>query len=124
MKIIAFDLDDVLCFRDSIYEHLGPDKYQYCQPIPKNIDLMNQCYHAGYYIKIYTARGMSQFKGDVELTKTSLYQLTQNQLLTWGALYHELIFGKTHYDLLIDDKAHNIADATSLEFIKAKLNEI
>jgi hypothetical protein len=30
-KIIAFYLDDVICFRPTGYEDLGPEKYSYCQ---------------------------------------------------------------------------------------------
>jgi hypothetical protein len=110
MKVIAFDLDDVLCFRSQEHESLGIGKYNYCQPITKFIDIMNHCYDSGFYIKIYTARGMTQLNGDVEEINKKLKELTESQLLKWGAKYHELIFGKTHYDILIDDKAWNSAD--------------
>ena len=32
LKTIAFDLDDVICYRPNGYEHLGPQKYDHCQP--------------------------------------------------------------------------------------------
>ena len=54
MIIIAFDLDDVLCYRENKYELLGLEKYKYCLPIYENINIMNACYEKGYYIKIYT----------------------------------------------------------------------
>ena len=121
MKIIAFDLDDVLCFREKIYEDLGRDKYAYCQPIDKNIKLMNECYEHGYYIKIYTARGMNQFSSDVGKIKEELLELTKNHLKSWGAKYHELIFGKEHYDLLVDDKVVNILDIQNITDIENKI---
>ena len=34
-----------------------------------------------------------------------LFDLTQQQLKEWGVRYHELIMGKPHADMFIDDKA-------------------
>lgn len=117
-KIIAFDLDDVLCFREPCYESLGRDKYNYCKPIVSNIELLNKCYDEGFYIKIYTARGMMVYNKNLDLILKELFILTEKQLHSWGVKYHELIFGKTHYHLLIDDKVKNISDIKSLEDIK------
>ena len=39
-----------------------------------------------------------------------LFELTQKQLDDWGAKYHELIMGKPHADLFIDDKGMNCND--------------
>lgn len=105
-KIIAFDLDDVICYRPDGYEHLGPDKYDYCKPNQSTINLINELYKNNY-IKIYTSRGMSQFEGNVEKIYDMLYNKTITQLKSWNVNFHELIMGKTHYDLLIDDKALN-----------------
>lgn len=124
MKIIAFDLDDVLCVRDKKYEHLGVEKYLHCQPIQKYIEIMNQCYDAGYYVKIYTARGMTQFNGNVKDIELALRPITESQLKSWDAHYHELIFGKTHYELLIDDKAWNIQEINSFESLIEKIDAI
>lgn len=117
MKIVAFDLDEVLCTREKQYECLGKDKYKYCTPILSNIAIMNDCYDKGFYIKIYTARGMSQFKGNYKTIIQELSNLTKEQLEAWGAKYNELIFGKTHYDILIDDKVINIKEINSSEDI-------
>ena len=106
-KTIAFDLDDVLCYRPEGYEHLGPEKYDHCKPYSGNIDLVNSLYEDGYKIVIYTARGMSQFKGNIVDIYTHLYNRTNQQLNSWGLKYHSLVMGKIHYDLLIDDKALN-----------------
>jgi len=113
-KILAVDLDDVLCERSSNYEYLGPLKYHYCKPIQENIDAINKLYGQGNYIVIYTARGMSQFKGDVDVIKNKLYDLTFKQLKEWGVKFDELVMGKIHYDLIIDDKALNSKDLWSL----------
>ncbi len=104
-KIIAFDLADVLCSRDP--QLTGVEKYQHCKPIPEMIRIANQCYDQGMYIKIYTARGMCTFNGDVSQIYSHLYELTIDQLKRWGVKYHQLVMGKIHYDVLIDDKALN-----------------
>ena len=107
-KIIAFDLDDTLCFRDKKYEHLGPNKYEYCEPIQDMIDICNKLYDEGNVIIIYTARGMNTFDSDVTLIYENLYDLTVKHLNKWGVKFNQLIMGKIHYDVIIDDKAYEI----------------
>ena len=104
-KIIAFDLDDVLCFRTS--NETGIDKYHTCYPNNEMIEIVNKYYDSGATIKIYTARGMTIFGGDVNKIYSNLYNLTLNQLKNWNVKFHELVMGKLHYDLLIDDKVLN-----------------
>ncbi len=119
-KTIAFDLDDVLCYRPDGYEHLGPDKYDFCKPYDNNIDLVNSLYNDGYKIVIYTARGMSQFKGNIVDIYTHLYTRTNEQLNSWGLKYHQLVMGKIHYDILVDDKvlnSHNINKKQIIDFL-------
>lgn len=106
-KIIAFDLDDVICFRPKEYENLGPKKYSYCKPYKEVINLVNSLYDDGNKIIIYTARGMEQFKGNIPVIYSELYLNTINQLDSWGVKYHQLVMGKIYYDVLIDDKALN-----------------
>lgn len=112
LKTIAFDLDDVICYRPKGYEHLGPNKYDYCESDQSVIDLINSLYEEGNKIVIYTARGMSQYKGNVALIYSELYSKTIQQLDGWGLKYDQLVMGKIHYDLLIDDKALNSSDLT------------
>ena len=112
-KTIAFDLDDVICWRPTGYEDLGPLKYDYCKPILETIDLVNSFYDEGYKIVIYTARGMTQYNGNVALIYSELYSKTIKQLNDWGLKYDQLVMGKIHYDLLIDDKALNSSDLTT-----------
>jgi hypothetical protein len=112
LKTIAFDLDDVICSRPNGYEHLGPNKYDYCEPDQSVIDLVNSLYEEGNKIVIYTARGMSQYKGNVALIYSELYSKTIHQLNDWGLKYNQLVMGKIHYDLLIDDKVLNSSGIT------------
>ena len=55
--------------------------------------------------RIYTARGMCIYNGDVNLVYENLYDLTHSHLIEWGVKFHRLVMGKLSYDLLIDDKA-------------------
>ena len=117
-KIIAFDLDDVICFRPTGYEDLGPEKYSYCQPYEETIQLVNSLYDDGYKIIIYTARGMSQFSGNIVEIYSKLYKQTNDQLKSWEVKYHQLVMGKIHYDVLIDDKSLNSYDINKEDIIK------
>ncbi len=111
--IIAFDLDDVLCYRTSdTGGRVG--KYKNCKPINNMIELANQCYDRGDRVIIYTARGMTGFTGNVHEIYSNLYELTKEQLVEWGVKYHQLIMGKAHYDLLIDDKVANSENIKNL----------
>ena len=61
------------------------------------------------------ARAMGRFSEEehqIAQAKASavLFELTQKQLDDWGAKYHELIMGKPHADLFIDDKGMNCND--------------
>ena len=116
-KTIAFDLDDVICWRPTGYEDLGPLKYDYCKPFQETIELVNSFYDEGYKIVIYTARGMSQYKGNVVDIYTHLYTRTTEQLKSWGLKYHSLVMGKIHYDVLIDDKALNSNKVTKKKIV-------
>ena len=104
-KIIAFDLDDVLCSRTS--EKGAIEKYKSCKPNQEMINILNKCYEKGHKIIIYTARGMTCFKCNVNDIYANLYEITKKQLEQWGVNYHQLIMGKVHFDLFIDDKAVN-----------------
>lgn len=117
-KIIAFDLDDVICFRPTGYEDLGPEKYLYCQPYKEAIELVNSFYDDGHKIIIYTARGMSQFSGNIIEIYSKLYNQTNDQLKSWRVKYHQLVMGKIHYDVLIDDKALNSYNINRQDIIK------
>lgn len=111
-KVIAFDLDDVICYRSNEYENLGPDKYDYCLPNQEVVDLVNSLHDNGNKIIVYTARGMGQYNGNVSLIYSKLYIKTIQQLNSWGLKYDQLVMGKIYYDVLIDDKALNSKSIT------------
>lgn len=114
-KVIAFDLDDVLCQRN--IENNTIEKYALCEPIQRNIDIVNNLYADGYKILIYTARGMITLKGDLNKIETVLRDITEKQLSKWGVKYHKLHMGKIFYDVLIDDKALNSYRMKNVDFI-------
>jgi len=121
-KIIAFDLDEVLCTRDE--KQKDPiKKYYSCMPIKKMIKVCNELYNSGNRIIIYTARGMTTQKGNTNDVYSKLYNLTLNQINTWGIMYHQLVMGKIHYDLLIDDKAINSTTVESVSSIEEFFGE-
>ena len=111
-KTIAFDLDDVICSRPGGIEHFGINKYDFCVPDKNVVELVNNLYADGNTIVIYTARGMSQCKGNIDKVYELLYDKTINCLKNWDVKYHKLVMGKIHYDVLIDDKAINSVGIT------------
>lgn len=122
-KIIAVDLDDTLCFRTS--EEGGVEKYKSCVPNEEMVKIINSCYDKGHEIIIFSARGMCWFTGNLHVIQDELYELTKNQLRTWGVKHHRLVLGKIHYDVLIDDKVMNSRFVNSRQDIEDFLtNEI
>ena len=95
--IYCFDLDNTLCISK------GND-YENSEPIPNMIAKVNELYDAGHTILIYTARGMSTYKGDVDSVYEAFYLFTKNQIKSWGIKHHKLQLGKPSYDVFIDDK--------------------
>ena len=97
IKTICFDIDNVICSTKKNF-------YKKSKPLKKNINLINQLYDSGYFIKIFTARGMGTFNEKIKLVKKAHKRNTINQLKKWGVKYHRLYFGKPSFDLYIDDK--------------------
>ena len=97
-KKLCFDLDGVICKTNKNY-------YTKSVPIKKNIQLINKLFLEGYYIKIFTARGMGRSNDNVVIARKVLYNLTIAQLRRWKVKFHKIFFGKISYDLLVDDKA-------------------
>ena len=63
----------------------------------ERIQSVNLLFRSGHKIVIFTARGSKSGK---DWTRETVEQLQE-----WGLLYHELILGKPHADVYIDDKA-------------------
>ncbi len=95
MTIFCIDIDGVLC---------KTEDFNYPDSVPdfKKIGWVNKLYQEGHIIKIFTGRGSRSGK--------HWREFTEKQLKEWGVKYHELIMGKPHADIFVDDKAVNIKD--------------
>lgn len=89
---IYFDIDGILC------EEEEDVAYDERKPYPEAIAKVNALYGSGHYIIIFTGRGT--------VTGIDWRDVTERQLKEWGVKYHELIFGKPDYDILIDNKTY------------------
>jgi|TARA_B110000027_G_C16082887_1_gene284479 hypothetical protein len=96
-KIFCFDLDNVLC-------RTIKNNYEESIPLKKNINVVNQLYIEGHYIKIFTARYMGRNKENTFKAKRQAQNITKVQLKKWQVNYNQLIFGKPSFDIYIDDK--------------------
>lgn len=90
MKIFI-DIDETICY----YE--GERDYENALPLKGNIERANALYDKGHEITYWTARGT--------MTGIDWRDVTEEQFKRWGVKYHNLMFGKPAYDLLIDDRA-------------------
>lgn len=88
--VYCFDIDGTLC-------SLTDGEYALAQPHAERIAHVNRLVEAGHTVKLFTARGST--------TGRDWTELTRRQLDEWGVRYHELLFGKPHADLFVDDKA-------------------
>ena len=97
-KTYVIDIDGTICDNDGNYEI----------SIPKldRIAKINALYDKGHTIKYFTARGMGRYNSRI-LAHREFYDLTYNQLKSWGCKFHELILGKPSGDIYIDDKGMN-----------------
>ena len=106
-KVAFVDIDETICF----YE----DKRVYGTATPNqdNIAKINKLYDEGWKIVYWTARGGSD---NSKAKGRCYYDLTKNELESWGCKFHDLCTGskgyspKPLYDLVIDDKAKRIEE--------------
>ena len=108
-KRYCIDIDGTICTPT-----VGRD-YHKAEPWQDRIKVLNKLYDEGNHIIYFTARAMGRFSGHShyiasEKAKEVLFDLTKQQLNDWGVKYHELIMGKPHADLFIDDKGINCDD--------------
>ena len=102
----CFDLDNTLV----TYPHV-PNDYTSVQPITANIQLVRELHAAGHYIIIQTARGMKSHNGNVGAVIADLGHITLLTLQRFNIPYDELLFGKPHADVYVDDLAvHALLD--------------
>ena len=92
MKKYVIDIDGTIC--TNTY-----GKYELAKPYTSRIKYINKLFDKGHVIKYFTARGST--------TNINWRDLTEKQLLAWGAKYNELIMGKPDGDIFIDDKGFN-----------------
>tara|TARA_B100001564_G_C20547267_1_gene627230 strand:+ start:464 stop:769 length:306 start_codon:yes stop_codon:yes gene_type:complete len=93
VDVYCFDLDGTLCTQRNL-------DYENAEPYYDRISVVNHLYDLGNNIIIDTARGSGATKGK------DWYEITKNQLDTWGVKYHQLRTGeKPSANFYIDDKA-------------------
>jgi capsule biosynthesis phosphatase len=116
-KILCFDLDNVICSTTG-------NEYIKSKPKKNVIKMINE-FHCTkkFIIKIFTARGMGTYDGNVGLVKKNLYKLTKNQLNTWKLNYDELVMGKISYDVFVDDKCFGFKKDWHVDFKKKYLKQ-
>ena len=123
--IYCFDIDGTICTPGTCREC----QYEGATPKKDRIEVVNKLYEEGNYIIYMTARAMGRHKDlphEEAKQKASdiILPLTKMQLDIWGCKYHELIMGKPHADMFIDDKGwsdvgfFNIKKETFQIFIK------
>ena len=91
-KIFCIDIDGTICTKTN-------SDYHSCEPIKENIEIFNDLYDKGNEIHYWTARGA--------ISGQNWDDLTIEQLNKWRVAYTSISMGKPHYDVWIDDKAHN-----------------
>ena len=92
------DIDGTICQEVIIPDSGGKKVYANHIPMPERIAKVNALHEAGHTIKYMTARGC--------VSGIDYYDLTMEQLLSWGCKFQELSVGqKENYDIWIDDKA-------------------
>lgn len=100
MKYIV-DIDGTICTA------VLSGNYLEASPIVSHIEKINKLYDEGHTIVYLTARGMGRYNDNSQLVEQEFYELTSDQLETWGCKYHKLMLGKPSGDFYIDDKGIN-----------------
>jgi phosphatidate phosphatase PAH1 len=105
--IYVIDIDGTICDKDVCRED---SNYESSIPKKDRITKINELYDQGHVIKYFTARGMGRYKDSRVLAHKNMYDITYNQLKSWGCKFHHLIMGKPAGDVYIDDKGINDND--------------
>lgn len=90
-RVFCFDIDGTIL---SLVDH---GDYEKALPLPGRVEHLRSLKAEGHLIKLYTARG-SQSGQDWR-------ERTEAQILRFAIPCDELILGKPHADLYIDDKS-------------------
>jgi capsule biosynthesis phosphatase len=97
MKTYVFDIDGTICSK-------GSADYLDVVPYKERIQKINKLYEEGNTIVFHTARGMGRTEGNSNHAIRMFFDLTLEQLDSWGVKYHRLMLGKPAGDFYIDDK--------------------
>jgi len=118
---IVFDLDGVICELKKPSESYGEVK-----PKLDVIKLMNELHSNGDHIIIHTGRHMRTCDGNVNEVIKKVGKITKEWLKKNNVKYDELIFGKPHADMYIDDLGvtFDSADELKVKMDGIKLNFI
>ena len=100
MTVYCFDIDGTICTNTD-------GNYERAVPFDEVIQKVNRLYDMGHKIIFFTSRGNT--------TGIDWRELTEKQLSTWQAKYHELIMGKPSADVFVDDKGIQPAEFLSKE---------
>ena len=103
MKYVV-DIDGTICDKPECRDDCD---YDTSIPKPDRIAKINKLYDEGNQIIYLTARGMGRSGDNADLAKRMFYELTKDQLDSWGCKYHKLVLGKPSGDYYIDDKGMN-----------------
>lgn len=103
MKYVV-DIDGTIC------STVTDGNYQNSKPFYDRIEKINQLYDEGHVIKYFTARGMGRYQDSGMMAHKEFYDLTYEQLKSWGCKFQYLIMGKPAGDIYIDDKGVNHND--------------
>ena len=98
--IYCFDIDGTIC-------STGHNDYADAQPFRDRIEKINELYEEGHLIYFSTARGMGRTRNDAVAAYQLFFDLTTEQLESWGVKYHKLYMGKISADKYVDDKGEN-----------------
>jgi hypothetical protein len=89
IRIIAVDIDGIITQEKNVTEKEVPNQI--------NINKINLLFDSNVII-LYTSRDIS------------LKYQTINQMKEFGVKYHDIIFNKLQYDVIVDDKAKILED--------------
>jgi tRNA A-37 threonylcarbamoyl transferase component Bud32 len=100
--VIVIDFDGTLALGDT-------NDITRMHPNLKLVNLLNQMYEDGNYIKIVTARGCKSCS-TLQERENKYFNIVTKWLETYNVKYHELSFNKEYGDVYIDDRCYNIKD--------------
>tara|TARA_Y100000310_G_scaffold163309_1_gene163149 strand:- start:2255 stop:2620 length:366 start_codon:yes stop_codon:yes gene_type:complete len=119
---ICVDMDGTIC-----QNKIGSQDYYEVEPMLGASEALQTLKEQGYYIVIFTARGMKTFSNNEgRIIATHSKKLTE-WLQKWNIPFDELLFAKPHVDYFIDDKGYRFENwENTLNFLEnqEKINNV